>query len=217
MTKSNLKSLTRILLVASLTLGAGAAWAQNMSHAHMGHVTDSWGDTPDEMGLLPTAMAEAEIAIFHATLAAQQLDNLAWMQTHANHVLHAVDATAIEAGPGLGYGVLAGAEGVAKHIIIAAESEDASENVEIHSVHVSTSANNTVARVAVIKANITTILAASTAADAAAATQDNLRLAGLLLAGFDANNDGVVDWTEGEGGLNEAHRHMEIMASGEDM
>ena len=53
-----------------------------LAHAHMGHVTDSWGDTPNEMGLLPTAIAEADIAVQHAGFAADQLDNLEWMKTH---------------------------------------------------------------------------------------------------------------------------------------
>ncbi len=215
--KLSLKPISRILLVAGLTISAGVAMAQNMAHAHMGHVTTSWGDTPDQMGLLPTAIEEAKIAAFHAGLAAQQLDNLDWMQTHARHVLHAIDPSAIDGGPGLGYGVLAGAAGTAKHIGLAAAAEEASDNVKTHAVHVATSANNTVVRVEAIKANIAAILAATSAADAAAATQANAALATALLEGIDANSDGMIDWTEGEGGLNEALKHMEIMAAGEDM
>ncbi|NOR63466.1 MAG: hypothetical protein GQ535_13355 [Rhodobacteraceae bacterium] len=42
----------------------------------MGHVTESWADTPDIMGLLPTAIAEAEMAIFHAGYVATSTGNV---------------------------------------------------------------------------------------------------------------------------------------------
>ena len=80
---------------SAMPMSDETAMAKNMAHVHMGHVTDSWGDTPNEMGLLPTAIAEAEIAVQHAGFAADQLDNLEWMQTHAKHVLHAVDPRCI--------------------------------------------------------------------------------------------------------------------------
>jgi len=214
MTKFTLKALPAIVVGASLAFGS-AALADDATHTHIGHVANAWGDTPDGMGLLPAAIAEAQIAITHAGLAAQKLDNLGWMQTHANHVLQAIDASAIDGGPGLGYGVLMGAMGTIKHIGLAAASEGASENVKVHAVHVSTPAQNTIAVIAAIKANIATILAATTAADAAAATEDNLRLTADLLDGADANGDGVVDWTDG--GLNAAAKHLGIMVQLEGM
>ncbi len=210
--------LSTLALVATLVPGlafAAAHTSMTMAQTHMGHVSESWADTPDAMGLLPTAIAEAEIAIFHAGLAAQKLDDLGWMQTHANHVLHAIDASAIAGGPGLGYGVLAGAAGTVKHINFAAGSDDASENIKIHAEHVATSAGNVVATVAAIKANIATILAATDAAAAAAATQANVVLAADLLDGADTDGNGSIDWTDG--GLNEASKHMGIMAAGEGM
>lgn len=187
------------------------------AHAHMGHVTDSWGDTPDEMGLLPTAIAEAEIAVTHAGFAADQLDNLEWMKTHAKHVLHAVDASAIEAGPGLGYGVKNAASGVAKHIGFAAGSDAATENVKLHAVHVATSANNTVARVDEIVQYVAQVLAASTAAEAAPAAKQMLRHARQLLDGRDANGDGNVSWKQDEGGLRASEKHMGFMRAGENL
>ncbi len=193
------------------------AMAKNMAHVHMGHVSDSWGDTPNEMGLLPTAIAEADIAVLHAGFAADQLDNLEWMKTHANHVLHAVDPSAIEAGPGLGYGVKNAASGVAKHIGFAAESDEATENVKLHAVHVATSANNTVARVDEITQYVRQVQAASTAAEAAPATKQMLRHARQLLDGRDANGDGNVTWQQGEGGLKASEMHMGFMRSGENL
>ena len=41
------KTVAAAILCAIMAFGgANAALAQNMAHAHMGHVTDSWGDTP---------------------------------------------------------------------------------------------------------------------------------------------------------------------------
>lgn len=210
--------LTTLALVASLAPGlafAAVHISMTMAQTHMGHVTESWADTPDAMGLLPTAIAEAEIAIFHAGLAAQKLDDLGWMKTHANHILHAIDPSAIANGPGLGNGVLAGAAGTVKHINYAAGSEGASENIKIHAEYVATSAGNVVATVAAIKANIAIIEAATDVATAAEATQANVILTADLLDGADADGDGVVDWTDG--GLNEASKHMGIMAAGEGL
>lgn len=217
---SNIKRRTAAAAILGAIMafgGANAALAQNAAHAHMGHVTDSWNDTPNEMGLLPTAIAEAEIAVQHAGFAADQLDNLEWMKTHANHVLHAVDPSAIEAGPGLGYGVKTAASGVAKHIGFAAESDEASENVKLHAVHVATSANNTVARVDEIAQFARQVLAASTAGEAAPAAKQMLRHARQLLDGRDANGDGNVTWEQGEGGLKASEKHMGFMRAGENL
>src|SRR5919106_7029295 len=116
----------------------------NMSHVHMGHVLTGWQDTPDQMGLLPTAQAEAEVAAQHAGFAASRPDDLNWMKLHVVHVVHAVDPTAAPSGPGLGYGLERAAAGVGQHAGFAAESEGASDNVKLHAGHVTTSAENVV-------------------------------------------------------------------------
>ncbi len=212
------KPIATAIFLGTLALsGATTAQAQNMAHAHIGHVTEGWGDTPEGKGLLPTAIAEAEIALFHAGLAADQPDNLDWMKTHSLHVLHAVDSSAIAAGPGLGYGVRHAAEGVVTHIGFAAAADEATENVELHAVHVSASARNTVVRVAAIVDVIDDIQAASDAADAAAHVTEMQALVSQLLDGNDTNGDGAVTWHENEGGLREVEKHMGLMRAGEGL
>ena len=217
-----MRKISVIILPLALAAFAFAAApdmaaAENMSHAHMGHVTDAWGDTPDGKGLLPTAMAEAEIAIQHAGFAANKPDDLEWMQTHTRHVLHAVDPSVEANGPGLGYGVVTGAGGAAAHINYASQSDDASDNVRAHAVHVATSSQNTVARAEEIVAHGKKVLSAGSAADAHHHVTKIVLLADQLLAGIDADGDGTISWSEGEGGLNEAMAHMGYMAKGEGM
>jgi len=211
-------------LLAAIVLGAAviggpttATAAEGMAHAHMGHVSTGWQDTPDQMGLLPTAIAEAKIAAFHAGLAAKQPDNLEWMKTHAKHVLHAVDAGMIADGPGLGYGVKKAAAGAAKHIGFAAAADDASGNVKAHAVHVSTSADNTVERANAIVALAGRVDAAASAAEAAPLVAEMNSIAQMLLDGHDANGDGKITWKAGEGGLMAADKHMGFMRKGEGM
>ncbi len=196
---------------------AAAPAQKNMAHAHIGHVMMSWNDTPDKMGLLPTAEAEAKIAAQHAALAMKKPEDLGWMKMHVGHVMNACDPTVEPKGPGLGYGVVKAAAGVAKHVNFAANSEGASDNVKLHAVHVATSAENTVARCKEILTLGQKVMAASSAADAAGMVAEIKTLADALVAGVDANGDGTVSWEKGEGGLAAARQHMMFMMKGEGM
>ena len=189
----------------------------NMSHVHMGHVLTGWQDTPDQMGLLPTAQAEAEVAAQHAGFAASRPDDLDWMKLHVVHVLHALDPSVEPEGPGLGYGVQPAAQGVAQHVRFAADSEDASDNVKLHATHVEASAGNVVVWSERIVALGQQVQAASSAAEAAPLVVEIETLAQAILAGTDANGDGTVSWEEGEGGLAQAAPHMQFMQEGEGM
>ncbi|MBC8239847.1 MAG: hypothetical protein H8E30_05150 [Alphaproteobacteria bacterium] len=215
-----LTGLTLGLVTLALGACAGSsemAAKKNMSHAHMGHVTKAWKDTPGKKGLLTTAMAEAKVAAQHAGFAASKPGNLNWMKTHTHHVLHAVDPSMESKGPGLGYGVINGAMGCAKHIGFAAKSDGASKNVKAHAVHVGTSCKNTVARGNEIIAVGKKVLAADDAASAVPHVVKMKALSDQLLAGADANGDGKITWKKSEGGLNEANKHMGFMAKGEGM
>ena len=54
--KTVFQILAAVATVAVLTAPAQAQMKQ--SHAHMKHVIASWNDTPDQAGLLPTALEE---------------------------------------------------------------------------------------------------------------------------------------------------------------
>ena len=204
-------------LLAAAVLAGPLAAQQNAAHNHIGHVTDAWRDTPDGQGLLPAAIAEAEIAARHAGLAASDPSNFAGMKRHTTHVLHAVDPEQIENGPGLGYGVKRAAAGAAQHITAAAASDGASNAVRTHANHVATSARNTVARADEIVMLAKRIARTTTPADAAPLVEELNMLAQALLSGVDANGDGRTGWQEGEGGLETARTHANLMKEAEGL
>ena len=208
-----------IITFATIALIAGAHLTaeQGAGHNHIGHVMDAWNDTPDGVGLLPAAVEEAGIAAQHASLAAKDPSNLDSMKRHTAHVLHAVDPTQIENGPGKGYGVKQGAEGAAKHIQAAANTDGASDAIKTHATHVATSARNTVARADEIVALAKKIAMATSASAASSLVAELNTLAQQLLPGTDANGAGRTGWQEGEGGLEVATTHANIMKKAEGL
>jgi len=182
---------------------------------HIGHVVNAFADTPMGQGLLPTAMAEARIAVQHAGLAARNPANLDAMKLHAGHVINAVDPTVVDKGPGLGYGVKKAAQGVATHIELAAKAPGASKNVAMHAEHVAAAARNSVQRADQIVALAKQIQAATSATDAAALVSQLVSLTNELVAGKDVNADGRVGLEQGEGGLQQCDEHVKLMLAGE--
>jgi hypothetical protein len=191
------------------------ASAQVPAHTHLRHVSETFRGTPDRMGLLPTAVAEAEIAVRHATLAASDPTDLAAMQRHAGHVIHALDPTAIEGGPGLGYGMIQAAERTAHYVELAISADGGGEALETHGPHVITAARAAAAAGEEALGAAKEIMEAESA-DAAATLVD--RLVGLterMTNGVDSDGNGRIGWQEEEGGLAQARQHLELLLQGE--
>jgi hypothetical protein len=182
---------------------------------HIGHLGTTFPDTPDKWGLLPTAVAEATIAQQHAAFAARTPADLASMQRHVAHVLHALDPSVEKQGPGRGFGVKRAANNAATHIEMAAKEPTASANVKTHAVHVATASRAVAARVDAAVALAQKIRAATTAADAAGLVSQLVSLCDQLMAGVDANADGRIGWDAQEGGLQQAQQHLQLMVNGE--
>lgn len=182
---------------------------------HIGHVVNSFPAAPNGMGLLPTAIAEAKTAATHAGLAGRQPTNLDYMKLHIGHVMNAIDPSAMPQGPGLGYGVKKAAMGVAQHIELAAAAQGASPNIKTHAVHVATSARNTVQRADSIMVLAKLVEASTDAGKAAALVSQISSLCNELIAGHDANGDGKITWEQGEGGLQQAQDHVNLMLAAE--
>ncbi len=190
---------------AKLTVPPGAPGIE------IGFVVNTFKEAPLLQGLLPAAIAEARIAIQHATLAGRQPTNLEYMQTHAGHVINAVDPTIVKMGPGQQYGVKRAADGVATHIELAAKAEGATPTITVHATHIAMAARNTIARADQVIAIAQKVMAATTAAEAAALVAQMASAAEQLMAGSDANNDGRITWEKGEGGLQIANDHVKLM------
>jgi hypothetical protein len=184
---------------------------------HIGHVINSFGDTPDKQSLLSIAEKEAGVASQHAALGARAPTNLDGMKLHAGHVLNALDPSLQPMGPGAGYGLKKAAAGIAQHIELAAKAEGASQNVIVHANHIATSARNTSKRVDEAIALCQKIQAATSASDAAALMNQLVSINSQFQSGADANNDGRVGWQEGEGGLQQAEEHVKLMLAGEGL
>jgi len=194
-----------------LPAAAAAAPAAAANNPHIGHVTTSFNGTPGSQGLLPTALAEAEVVIQHAQLAARTPDNLQAMKTHAEHVIHAADPPEDMRGPGAGYGLKKAATGIATHIELAARADGAGQNVTTHAVHIATAARNTAERADRIVALARQVMEATDAATAASLVAEMNEVAAQLLPGLDANGDGRIGWQEGEGGLTHVEQHIALM------
>lgn len=182
---------------------------------HIGHVVNSFGDTPDKVGLLPIAMSEAQVAAQHAALAMRNPMNLAMLQLHAGHVINALDPSVVAAGPGKQYGVKKAANNIATHIELAAAAQGATPGEVLHSKHIATAARTTVTRADQVIALAQKVQAATDAKVAAETMSQIVILCDQILKGADANNDGRVNWDAPEGGLQQVQEHVTLMLAPE--
>lgn len=178
---------------------------------HIHHVSETFRGTPDSQGLLATAVAEAEIAAQHAALAMRAPDDLDAMKRHAGHVLHALDPSEVENGPGAGYGAILAAERTAHYIALAARSNGATPPVETHAEHIQTAAGHAAAVGRTAADLAQEILEAEDAAAAAALLEEVVELTTAMLEGVDANGDGRIGWQDDEGGLAQASTHLGLL------
>ena len=192
---------TAISLIALGPLGLTAQTTPD-AHVHIGHVLREFAGAPEGMGLMPLALAEAEIAAEHARLAAGgDPTNIDPMIQHARHVLNALDPAEFESGPGLGFGVKPAIEGVSRHIGLAAAAADASENVRTRAADVSAAATSVagMADEAILLAR--QVLASGVYTDAYPLVRQLRDLCEQLL----------------EAELDQVRQHMELIADGEGL
>ncbi len=206
-----------VALVFSGVLPADALSVQeHPAHDHIGHVATAFPRTPGGEGLLPTAIAEVEIAIRHAGLAAGESGDLDAMKRHISHVLHAVAAPEGSGGPGRGFGARRAAEGIAQHLELAATSDGASAAVQTQAAFGIVAARSIVQRADEIVALTAGIQAAGASAQAAPLVQELQIAIGHLLTGVDESGDGRI-YQDGEGGLSQVRQHVGFIMSAEGL
>ena len=213
------RSVFSVALVVAGTLLPAAVIAQeaNASHTHIRHVLEAFPATPGGEGLLPTAEAEAAIALRHARLAARDPTDIGPMKQHARHIMNAINPAASRSGPGLGFGVKAAADGIIRHIELAAVSDAASGNVRTHAGHVTAAARSVTQRADQIVDLAGQILPMSDYNRAYNLVLELRDLCEELTTGADLSGDGAISFGEGEGGLEQVRQHMGLMARGEGL
>ncbi len=210
------RMLERHVLVTAAGRSSGGQPTGVQAPPHVTHVATNFNSAPDGRGLAATTSTESGIAVLHANFSAGDLSNLAAMQRHASHVLHALDPTEGSRGPGLGYGLIRAAEGVATHVELAANASDASASLRTHAQHVATIARSVAER-------------AEEAAAVARQLQDapSIRRASPLVAqlrllmyqiseGGDLNGDGQLS-LDGEAGVQQMEAHVYLLLVGEEL
>ena len=200
-----------ILLAGSLSSNAIVYGQANPVLTHIGHVMDSFQAAPNQQGLLPTALAEAKIAMQHAGLAVKNPDNLDAIKLHAGHVIHALDPAVETTGPGQGFGAKTAAAGVAQHAQLAGKSQGSSFVVAAKATQVAGAANNAAKRADEVIALAQKARAATTAAEAAALMQQVSTALAAMTNGVDTNKNGEITWDAPEGGLQQAQEQMQEM------
>jgi len=205
--------ITILLGIPTATTGA-----QNGAHAHILQVVNPEAASVAELGFLRQALGEAGTAAEYAAFAAggqQRPGDLQAMKTHAGNVLHALDPTRRENGPGLGFGLLDASRNTIEHVLMAADAPDASDNVRAHAAHIVSCVRNTLERARRMLEITERILATESAREADELSDELNTLGFQLRNGVDANGDGLVAWDEGEGGLYVAQEHMQMLMTRE--
>lgn len=204
------------------------------AHTHIGHVMTSWKDTPDLKGLLPTAIADTQVAMEQVERAdLEGRINDFWL--YGGYVLNALDpgpetqallktayarlpTTYVKIDvPGTGYGIKRSVAGALQHVQLAAKSDVASDNVKTHAAHVTASLENVAKWTDEAIATARKLLEAKDVGGGQVLVDDLTAQIGQIAIGTDANGDGQTGWQTGEGGLRQANTHMRLMMKGEGM
>jgi hypothetical protein len=224
-------------LLAVMLCGSTTAFAQaaaSAAHAHIGHVMTSWKDTPGTKGFLPTAIADAQIAMEQVERAdLEGRINDFWL--YGGYVLNALDPgpetdarlktayarlptnyVTIEV-PGSGYGLKRAVAGALQHVQLAAQSEGASDNVKTHAAHVTASLENVAKWTDAAIATARKLLEAKDVGGGQVLVDELTAQVGQIAIGTDANGDGQTGWETGEGGLRQASSHMRLMMKAEGL
>jgi sugar lactone lactonase YvrE len=167
-------------------------------------------------GLTATATTEAGVALLHANFSAGDLSDLAAMQRHAGHVLHALAPEPGSGGPGTGFGLVRWAEEIAEQARMAGEASDASGSLRTHAAHMAAIATTVAAR-ARAAADVARRLREAASIRVASPLVAELRLLVYrIVEGGDEDGDGTLS-LDGEAGLQQLEAHVYLALEGEGL
>ncbi|MBV2093386.1 MAG: hypothetical protein KUF80_00745 [Candidatus Thiodiazotropha sp. (ex Codakia orbicularis)] len=112
-----------------ILLGGCSRSVPLISHAHIGHALTAWRDTPGQQGLFVIAEEETGIALDETEAARGSAPSSEDRKHHLSNVIHALNPDRRGRGNGKGYGAIRALGGTADHLVFAAESDDASDNL----------------------------------------------------------------------------------------
>lgn len=202
-------------LVALVAPPALLAQGVDVTRARVHTILTAASDTPGGQGLLPTALAEAHIAVEHAARARRAGDDLAAIQEHARGVIHAIDPMRIGSGPGLGYGLRRAVVQVGQELDLA-RAADGRADVATAAPRALAAAGHVLGWATALVDLAERIQAATSASDAHALAVEMVALSRRLAAGVDVDRDGHVTFAPGEAGLYLLRLSVSLVAQGRD-
>jgi hypothetical protein len=203
--------LIKILPALLLLLSGCATKAPTIAHTHIGHTMDGWPITPDQAGLFVTAENSAQAALQTAEAARAEPQNLtrikyniAQVLSHTNPLYHGSEASSEKKQ----YGVKNALAEASRHIIFAAESPDASDNVRNSALQFSDNANYVLNRCDLITLLGDEILNSTSAEEANILSNELIKLTHANLDGDDSDGDGIIGSTPEEYGLKQLRAEL---------
>jgi hypothetical protein len=203
--------LIKILPALLLLLSGCATKAPTIAHTHIGHTMDGWPITPDQAGLFVTAENSAQAALQTAEAARAEPQNLtrikyniAQVLSHTNPLYHGSEASSEKKQ----YGVKNALAEASHHVIFAAESPDASDNVRDSALQFSDNANYVLNRCDLITLLGDEILNSTSAEEANILSNELLKLTHANLDGDDSDGDGIIGSTPEEYGLKQLRAEL---------
>lgn len=205
-------SFNRTLAAVSVvTLGlsfADQAKAATPANTHLSNVTVAYAATPNQDALLNILQSELALALREARGMVAAEASLFEMRAALPRIRQIIDPTLGTEGPGLGYGLIQAAMDTARYLNLAATSSDATSEMKTHAAEGEAAARNIARlgeRTLAFAHRIEIASSNQEAHQAAKALLDHLL---MMQKGFDDNGDGVIAFTQPEGGLTQMRQSL---------
>ena len=185
-----------------------------ISHAHLGHALTGWHDTPSQNGLLDVAESEGDNAWRELDKALSAETDACDTEYHLENVIHSLNPEHQPTGNGDGYGAIAALRKTRQHVLFAADTNDASENVKHTAEQFSQYSDAAIESMllALAQARYAASFPPSRIAEHLPPLKKQLELA---LFGSDLDNDGTIGNLPEESGLKQLRAMLEDMIANE--